>query len=238
MRRLVLLLAVLVCGSLCAYAGSTDFTGSFDSSGIQENQPFTFLTWIGGNWQNGYPYFINQNNGPRVIDVVMCDDYFHGGSPGDRWSANITNMGTDPLTSVRFNEIEPDEQDIAKLYHEAGWILLQTQDTSPQDWKEMNYAVWTLFDHSALCDAECMNWLSLANTAYLDGFPNTDFNKVYIVTPVNQHDPDPNGMQEFLAIGRDPLGGKDGSAQTTPEPGPFVLLGTGVLTLFRKKIFS
>lgn len=222
MRRLVLLLALMMCGSLYAYAGPTEFT---------------FLTWIGGEWQNGYPYFISQQNGDRAVEVVMCDDFLHGGAPGDKWSANITNLGSENLATVRFNEIEPDETDVLKLYDEAGWILLQTLSNPATDWKEMNYAVWTIFDHSALCDAECHNWLGLANTAYLDGFPNTDFNRVFIITPVDQHDPDPNSMQEFLAIGRDPRN-QDGSAQTTPEPGTFLLLGTGVLAMFRKKIFS
>jgi PEP-CTERM motif len=224
MRRLVLLMALLMCGSLYAYAGPV---------GPVE---FTFLAWIGGDWTNGYPYFISGKGDPRAVEVVMCDDYFHGAQVGEKWDANITNLGTDPLTDVRFNNIEPDEEDTLKLYHEAGWILLQTQNNSPLDWKEMNYAVWTLFDTAALCDAECHNWLSLANTAYLEGFPDTDFNKVFIITPVDQHDPDPNGMQEFLAIRRDPL--QPDGAQTTPEPGTFVLLGTGVLAMFRKKIFS
>jgi hypothetical protein len=222
MRRLVLLLALMMCGSLCAYAAPSEFE---------------FLTWIGGDWTNGYPYFISQLDGDRAVEIVMCDDFLHGGQPGDRWSANITDLGTENLSLVRFNNIEPDEQDTLKLYHEAGWILLQTLSNPPPDWKEMNYAVWTLFDQSALCDAECHNWLGMANTAYLDGFPNTDFNKVFIITPVNQHDPDPNSMQEFLAIGRDPAS-PDGFSQTTPEPGTFFLLGTGVLAMFRKKIFS
>jgi hypothetical protein len=222
MRRLVLLLALLMCGSLYAYAGPSEFT---------------FLAWPGGDWTNGYPYFIWQHDGPRVVDIVMCDDFFHGGQPGDVWSANITNLGTENLSLARFNNIEPDEQDTLKLYHEAGWILLQTLSNPATDWKEMNYAVWTLFDNAALCDAECHNWLSLANTAYVNGFPDTDFNRVFIITPVNQHDPDPNGMQEFLAIGRDPLS-RDGFSQTTPEPGTFLLAGTGVLAMFRKKIFS
>jgi len=226
MRRSMLVLALLMCASLSAYAGV--------EGGPSE---FRFLGWIGGDWTNGYPYFISQFGGNRAVDIVMCDDYFHGGQPGDQWMAHITNLGIDSLTNVRFNEIEPDETGTLKLYHEAGWILLQTQLNPPMDWKEMNYAVWTLFDQAALCDAECRDWLSLANTAYLNGFPDTDFNRVFIITPVNQHDPDPNGMQEFLAIQRDPLR-PDGAQSTTPEPGTFLLLGTGVVAMFGKKIFS
>ena len=56
----------------------------------------------------------------------MCDDYFHGGQPGDQWMANITNLGIDSLTNVRFNEIEPDETGTLKLYREVGWMLFRT----------------------------------------------------------------------------------------------------------------
>src|ERR1035438_1048047 len=54
----------------------------------------------GGVWENGYPYF---GLVPGVGDTpIMCDDYVHGGNPGDKWFANITNMGTLPTTSVNF----------------------------------------------------------------------------------------------------------------------------------------
>ena len=44
MRKLVIL-AVLVCGSVYAFADPTEFT---------------FIGWDGGNWQNGYPYYIEE----------------------------------------------------------------------------------------------------------------------------------------------------------------------------------
>lgn len=223
MRRLLLLLAILMCGALYAYAGPSEYT---------------FLGWNGGDWTNGYPYYIKPPQGPNFVQRVMCDDYFHGGEPGQQWDANITNLGTKNLSEARFNNIAgPNALYPLRLYDEAGWILLQTEVEPMSDWKSMNYAVWTLFDHNALCDSGCTDWLNQADEAYHLGFPDTDFNRVYILTPVNQHDPDPNGMQEFLYLGQDPSS-QAGGAQTTPEPGTIFLVGTGALALLRKKFVS
>ena len=71
------------------------------------------------------------------------------------------------------------------------------------------------------------------------GFPGVDFNKVYIITPVDQYNPDPNSMQEFMYIGNDPSSSSSNSpGASTPEPGTFVLLGTGAVALWRRKLFS
>jgi hypothetical protein len=77
MRKLMIL-AVFVCGSVYAFADPTEFT---------------FIGWNDGNWQNGYPYYIEASNGSPTILNVMCDDYAHGGMPGDQWDANITDLG-------------------------------------------------------------------------------------------------------------------------------------------------
>ena len=51
---------------------------------------------------------------------------------------------------------------------------------------------------------DAATWLRSPRLKSKIGFPGVDFNKVYIVTPVDQHDPDPNSMQEFMYIGADP----------------------------------
>lgn len=224
MRRLVVLLAMFMCGAVCAWAGPTEWT---------------FVDWNGGNWQNGYPYYIEPTDGPNgQIYAVMCDDYFHGGAPGDQWEANTTNLGSENLSQVRFNNIAgPNALYPLELYDEAGWILLQTQVEQTSQWQAMNSAVWTIFDASAPCNSSCQGWITAAQQEAQIGFPGVPFDKVYILTPVDQHDPDPNSMQEFMYIGAASSG--DGAASgTTPEPGTFLLVGTGALALFRRKLFS
>ena len=223
MRRL-LILAVVLCGAVYAYAGPVEFT---------------FLTWNDGNWQNGYPYQIVENGGgPIAVLNAMCDDYVHGGEPGDRWEANITDLGSGNISLTRFNTT-PGVNALypLMLYDEAGWLLLETEDTQKSDWKEMNYAVWTIFDPSAPCDSSCLNWISMAQQfVKKNGFNQSYFDDVYIVTPVNQHDPDPNSMQEFMYIGGS-SGAGDSAQQTTPEPSTLILMGTGLVVAFGRRFF-
>ena len=217
MRR-VLLLLVIMCGALYAYADPTQWE---------------FVAWNGGDWTNGYPYYIEPLSGPvGQIYAVMCDDYAHSGQPGDIWDANTTNLGTKNISEARFNNIPgPFATYALRLYDEAGWILLQTQTEQNSEWKSMNYAVWHIFDPNAPLFGDASTWI---------GFPGTDFNKIYILTPTNQHDPDPNGMQEFMYIGADPSGAQQdqSGSGTTPEPGTLLMVGTGAVAMLRKKFLS
>lgn len=219
MRRL-LILALVLCGAVYAYAGPVEFE---------------FLSWNDGQWQNGYPYQIVELGGSSAVLDVMCDDYIHGGQPGDQWDANITDLGSGNIQLTRFNTTPGTTSLYAlTLYDEAGWILLETEDEQMSQWREMNDAVWTIFDPSAPCDSTCRAWISAAQSS-IRGLPQNYFDDVYIVTPVDQHDPDPNSIQEFMYIGESSSAGAD--QQTTPEPGTLILMGTGLLAAFGRKFW-
>lgn len=212
MRR-VLLVAGLLLAAVAAHAAPVNVT---------------LLGYSGGNWQNGYPYYLTFGPGGSV-QTAMCDDYLHGGAPGQSWLANVTVLGTQDLSLARFNMV----QNALTLYEEAGWILLQTPFTNSNQWKDMNYAVWHIFDNAVPLDNGAQGWLNSAEAEAALGFPGVDFNKVFILTPVNQHDPNLNDPQEYLYI--DPPGG---GGATTPEPGTLALLGSGALVLFRRKLIG
>ena len=232
--RKFLLLAILLGGTVYAFAGSADS----DSNPVE----VTFLAWNNGQWQNGYPYYITESNGPiGAITAVMCDDYFHGGQPGDQWEANITQLGSGNITLARFNNIVqgPTALSPLLLYDEAGWLLLQTQVEPTNQWQPINYAVWDIFDPSQTpCNQQCQFWLAQAQQAARDRFPGSDFNRVYIITPTDQHDPHPDGPQEFLALGTDSGLLSPSGQPATPEPGTLLLLGGGVLAVCGRKFLA
>lgn len=225
MRRALLVLALFLCGTVYAFAGSSEWQ---------------FLSFSGGDWTNGYPYFIQPVDGPStLIYAVMCDDFAHGGQPGDVWDANLTNLGSQNISQTRFNNLVGAASNYALgLYDEAGWILLQTQTQQSSEWKPMTYAVWHIFDPNAPLFGDAAMWLDLAAAEKQIGFPGIDFGKVYILTPVDQRDPDPNSMQEFMYIGADPTQQSAQANQTTPEPGTFLLLGSGVLAMIGRKLWN
>src|ERR1035441_6674923 len=88
MKKLILLVIGLLALTASAYAGSATIM---------------FVGFSPGGWESGYPYFVTVNGGP-VIDV-MCDDWVHGGLPGQTWQANYTNLGTGNLSALRFNQL-------------------------------------------------------------------------------------------------------------------------------------
>jgi hypothetical protein len=222
MRRALLVLLLCVCGTGFAFADPSQWE---------------FVAWNGGDWTNGYPYYVEPLSGPGgAIIAMMCDDYAHAGQPGDIWDANVTNLGTKDISDTRFNKISGPLQ----LYNEAGWILLQTQVEQSSEWKAMNYAVWRIFDPNAPLFGDAQTWIDAAVQEAHQGFPDTDFNKIYIVTPTDQYNPDPNSIQEFMYIGRDPSGAQQDLAGggTTPEPGTLLMVGTGVVAMLSRKFLS
>lgn len=174
-----------------------------------------FVAFSQGLWQLGYPYSATVNGGPVI--AVMCDDWEHGGLPGDTWLAYNTNLGSGNLSLLRFNLLPG----ALTLYDEVGWLLLQTEVTPQNQWADMNYAVWHIFDSSVPLNSNAQAWLTLAQQEAALGFPGVDFSRVEIFTPVNQYDTNVEGPQELLT--------------TVPEPTTLALACAGCAALVARR---
>jgi PEP-CTERM motif len=188
---------------------------AFASTANANPSNLTFIAFQTGGWQVGYPYTVAVNGN---LTAMMCDDWVHGGTPGDMWQANFNNLGADSLlTELRFNQLP----EALTLYREAGWLLLETEVTPRVQWTDINFAVWHVFDSAVPLNQSAHGWFDLAQQEALKGFPGVDFRQVGIYTPLNEYDTNPNDPQEFLTI--------------VPEPSTLILLGSGIAGLVARK---
>ncbi|HEV2268371.1 MAG TPA: PEP-CTERM sorting domain-containing protein [Steroidobacteraceae bacterium] len=162
--------------------------------------------------------------------VVYCDDFYDDVSIGHVWQATVTNMsalsGTAPLTNLMFDTTNAASQE--QSYMAAAWLAEQIaaqnqslssgQQTAEQD----SYALWYIFDPSALAGLSttdgnaALNDYNTALAAVANDTPQ-DFANVNIYTPL-EHTPGSADSQEYLAV-------------DAPEPGTLALMTVGLAGL-------
>lgn len=160
-----------------------------------------------------YPYALTINTPPGMSGKwAMCDDYWHGGAPGDIWKANITLLRSDDLNLVRFPQVG------ITGYKEGAWLMKQFAVTDQSQWPAINFAVWAVFSNNVPLDPLAESWLDAAEQEAMNGFRGVNFSDVAILTPLDRFDPNLQHPQEYMYF-------------IAPEPGTLMLCTSAVLAV-------
>lgn len=181
-----------------------------------------------------YPYYFSITSGSTTSTNVglVCDSYDNEVWQYETWTANQISL-TSVIAGSANGLYGP-----ATLYEDAAWLYAQmgTHPTSANAAK-YNWAIWGLF--SATAKSQSAYTSSGASSIVLPAnFTGFDFSGYSIYVPINPPDGTLNGNhvndlpQEY--IGYSPTITGHGPPPRTPEPGTMMLVGVGMLGVFRK----
>lgn len=168
------------------------------------------------------PYFVGpyQVTQDGVVTTVYCVDFFHDVTPGQEWTANVSDI-TGDLSNTRQAGVDG----AVDKYEKAAYLTTQYGGATNQQTADIQHAIWRLFapdsafvnsGNGYIVDAGSDYYLALANDKYLTS--GLDYSNTHIITDVNALNPDfPEGrtVQEFIT--------------STPEPSSMALLATGLV---------
>ena len=179
------------------------------------------IVFVGVNGAHDSQYYVSPYfgtmNGQSV--VLFCDDILNDVTFGQKWLANVTNLGaavnTSNFSQTRFGSVTGSAVlgNPTLAYEEAAWLTTQFA-SNPTDLVNLQYALWDIMNPGVRGsgNAAVQNWLLLASQNY--GTINlSDFSIVTNAGPLTLT----GQVQEFIV--------------RTPEPGTLALLMCGLLVL-------
>jgi PEP-CTERM motif len=198
---------------------------------LADETPVT-MTFVGVNGINDGAYYVSpyfglmSSNGQNSLVTLFCDDFNNDVTWNQTWQAYVTPLSSSNLSNTRYGNsadvallLGTDPYyaiySAAQLYAQAAWLTTQFDQYLPNNPGQviaLQYAIWDLFDPNAPTNAGAQAWILQAELNY--GSMNlNDFEIVTNVGPLCLT----GQVQEFIV--------------PTPEPGTFVLLGSGLLGL-------
>jgi hypothetical protein len=218
MKRCTGILAFLMfaCVVPAALADATPVTMTFtDVNGINDGAYYVS------------PYTgVMSSNGQKTPVTLFCDDFNNEVTWNQTWQAYVTPLNSSNLSNTRYGNSADvallagtnpyyAKYTAAQLYAQAAWLTTQFDQYLPGNPAEvvaLQYAIWDLFDPNAPTNAAAKAWILSAEKNY--GLVNlNNFELVTNIGPLRLT----GQVQEFIV--------------PVPEPGTFVLLGTGLLVV-------
>ncbi len=178
-----------------------------------QNGPFTNPT--------GFGYYVGPFTGQNLslpgnptIDLY-CMDVLNQVQAGVTWTAYITNL------SWNLDNTRQGNAGLSK-YQKAAWLTTQyTAANKATEWKFIQAAIWDILNPGLPNGGgQETFWKTKAEEWYAsDAVEDFEFARFSIVTDVTGVGQLQGGKQEFLTY-------------STPEPGTWLLLGSGLLMMF------
>lgn len=176
------------------------------------------VAFTGVNGTAAFGYYV----GPYYAELetesvsIYCDDFANEVSFGQKWQANLTTItsGSD-LSNTRYGGVA----DALQKYQEIAWLDTQFAVQPTTQYGDIHATIWDFFDPQQAPTPSSDYWLQMAKKNY-QSINYDNFRIVTNVGPVKLT----GQVQEFVTI----LSAST-PVTTTPEPGPALLVGAGLL---------